>query len=179
MASTEDSPFSMTASDYRKIWGFKKISITFDQLRELWDKGLCSADTNRQVCLTTLWNKKGFLHLGDCELPLTLFHKPCLVFNIRSITVLHNNFGGPVLLSSGKEEASGQRGRSKAVLSLYFQLCVAHIPPADTQLSPVVTSPQQYAFQCTYIQQYWVLWRLLIPWATCGVYLFTLVGFNP
>lgn len=146
MASTEDSLFSMTASDYRKIWGFKKISITFDQLRELWDKGLCSADTNRQVCLTTLWNKKGFLHLGECELPLTLFHKPCLVFNIRSITVLHNNFGGPVLLSSGKEEASGQRGRSKAVLSLYFQLCVAQIPPADTQLSPVVTSPQAICF---------------------------------
>lgn len=93
MASTEDSPFSTTASDYRKIWGFKKISITFDQLRELWDKGLCSADTNRQLCLTTLWNKKGFLHLGECGVPLTLFHKPCLVFNIRSITVLHNNFG--------------------------------------------------------------------------------------
>lgn len=102
-----------------------KISITFDRLRELWDKGLCSADTSRQVCLTTLRNKKEFLHLGECELPLALFHTPCLAFDKRFITVFHNNFGGPVLLSSGKEEASGQRGRSKATLSLYFQLCAA------------------------------------------------------
>lgn len=99
---------------------FKKKFITFDQLRESWVKGLCSADTSRQVCLTTLWNKKEFLHLGECELPLALFHTPCLAFDKRSITVFHNNFGGPVLLSSGKEEPSGQRGRSKATLSLYL-----------------------------------------------------------